>query len=90
MEVLILIIVVIIGLGLGLGVLCCGAIGAMAQFAWASEMGFIGVIIFFCGLGFQVSSHGDLGCYMGFHFDPELKTVHLFAVTKLIHHYPTF
>ena len=53
MEVLILIIVVIIGLGLGLGVLCCGAIGAMAQFAWASEMGFIGVIIFFAAWVFM-------------------------------------
>ena len=53
MEVLILIIVVIIGLGLGLGVLCCGAIGAMAQFSWASEMGFIGVIIFFAAWVFM-------------------------------------
>ena len=44
---LVLIILVIIAIGLALGVLWCGAVGAMHQFAWASEMGFVGVVIFF-------------------------------------------
>ena len=44
---LVLIILVIIAIGLALGVLWCGAVGAMQQFAWASEMGFVGVVIFF-------------------------------------------
>ena len=43
---LVLIILVIIAIGLALGVLWCGAVGAMHQFAWASEMGFVGVVIF--------------------------------------------
>ena len=34
---LVLIILVIIAIGLALGVLWCGAVGAMHQFAWASE-----------------------------------------------------
>lgn len=67
MEVLILIIVVIIGLGLGLGVLCCGVIGAMAQFAWASEMGFIGVIIFL-QLGFSCFQSWRFGLLYGVSF----------------------
>ena len=44
---IILIGLVLIGIVLALGVLCCGAVGAMHQFAWASEFGFIGVIVFF-------------------------------------------
>ena len=49
---IILIELVRIGIVLELGVLCCGAVGAMHQFAWASEFGFIGVIIFL-QLGFS-------------------------------------
>ena len=45
--VLIVIILVIIAIGLALGVLWCGFAGALLQFLWASEMGFIGVVIFF-------------------------------------------
>ena len=45
--ILVLIVLVIIGIGLALGVLWCGFLGAIAQFAWASEMGFIGVVVFF-------------------------------------------
>ena len=50
---LVLIILVIIAIGLALGVLWCGAVGAMHQFAWASEMGFVGVIIFFAAWVFM-------------------------------------
>ena len=46
MEAFVLIILVV-GIGLALGVLKCGFVGALAQLAWASEMGFIGVVIFF-------------------------------------------
>ena len=45
--VLVLIILVIIVIGLALYVLFCGFIGAVKQFIWASEMGFIGVVLFF-------------------------------------------
>ena len=44
--ILVLIILVIIGIGLGLSVLLSGFVGAIAQCAWASEKGFIGVVIF--------------------------------------------
>ena len=50
---LVLIILVIIAIGLALGVLWCGAVGAMHQFAWASEFGFIGVIVFFAAWVFM-------------------------------------
>ena len=50
---LVLIILVIIAIWLALGVLWCGAVGAMHQFAWASEMGFVGVIIFFAAWVFM-------------------------------------
>ena len=45
--VLVLITLVIIAIGLVLGVLWCGFVGAVKQFVWASEMGFIGAVIFF-------------------------------------------
>ena len=70
---LVLIILVIIAIGLALGVLWCGAVGAMHQFAWASEMGFVGVVIFFCSLDLHVSNYGNLGRYMGLYGDQELK-----------------
>ena len=44
--ILVLIILVILGIGLGLSVLLCGFAGAIAQGVWASEKGFIGVVIF--------------------------------------------
>ena len=45
--VLVLIILVIIAIGLALCFLFWGFIGALAQFVWASEMGFIGIVLFF-------------------------------------------
>ena len=66
--VLVLIILVIIAIGLALCFLFWGFIGALAQFVWASEMGFIGIVLFFCCLDFHVSNYGNLGSYMGLLF----------------------
>ncbi len=38
---------IIVGIVLALGVFWCGFVGAVSQFTWASDVGFVGVIIFF-------------------------------------------
>lgn len=52
-NVLVLIILVIIVIGLALYVLFCGFVGAVKQFVWASEMGFIGAVLFFAAWVFM-------------------------------------
>ena len=47
MEGILIIFLVFLLLVLALNVLLCGFFGAVNQFGWASEMGFIGVVVFF-------------------------------------------
>ena len=44
---------VIIALALAIAILMYGITGAMLQFAWASEYGFIGVVVFFAAWVFM-------------------------------------
>ena len=46
MDIFIIVIVVLLLIGLAISILIFGFLGALAQFAWAAESGFIGVIIF--------------------------------------------
>ena len=56
MEVTVIILMiggVIIALALAIAILMYGITGAMLQFAWASEYGFIGVVVFFAAWVFM-------------------------------------
>ena len=50
---IIFIALILVGIALALGLLWCGFVGAVAQFAWASDVGFVGVIIFFAAWFFM-------------------------------------
>lgn len=47
------VVLIIIGIALAFGLLWCGFVGAVAQFSWASDFAFVGVIIFFAAWFFM-------------------------------------
>ena len=53
LVILVIIILAVIAIGLALGILWWGFVGAVAQFLWASEIGFIGAVLFFAAWVFM-------------------------------------
>ena len=65
--IILVIILVIIAIGLALAVLLCGFLGASAQFLWASQMGFIGVVVFFAAWIFMFPIMAIWAVILGFY-----------------------